>query len=83
MSPFNILMPLLNAAVLIYATALGSWSSSVISVASSAPPGAGVPLEAFVSFSIEFAFFPDYAGNISSPNTFSNVSLQASPALSA
>ncbi|KAL3427446.1 glycoside hydrolase family 79 protein [Phlyctema vagabunda] len=29
-------------------------------------------LEAFVSFAIEFAFFPDFAGNATSPNTFSD-----------
>ena len=33
---------------------------------------AGEPvLESFVSFSLEFAFFPDFAGNTSAPNTFS------------
>lgn len=26
----------------------------------------------FVAFSIEFAYFPDFAGNKSEPNTFSN-----------
>lgn len=31
-----------------------------------------MPLEAFVSYSIEFSSFPDFAGNISAPNTFSN-----------
>ena len=49
-----------------------SSNSSIISVSNAPPAGAGVPLEAFVSFSIEFAFFPDFAGNISHPNTFSN-----------
>jgi hypothetical protein len=35
--------------------------------------GAGEPvLDSFVSFSIEFAFFPDFAGNKSVPNTFSD-----------
>src|SRR5947209_16192835 len=28
-------------------------------------------LPSFVSFSIEFVFFPDFAGNSSAPNTFS------------
>lgn len=46
--------------------------ASIISVKSAAPSGAGVPLEAFVSFSIEFSSFPDFAGNTSHPNTFSN-----------
>ena len=34
---------------------------------------AGEPvLESFVSYSIEFAFFPDFAGNKSAPNDFSD-----------
>jgi Glycosyl hydrolase family 79 C-terminal beta domain len=42
-----------------------------INVASS-PDGAGLPvLEAFLSYSIELAFWPDYAGNLTAPNTFS------------
>ena len=45
---------------------------STISVGASTPAKAGVPLEAFVSFSIEFSSFPDFAGNASHPNTFSN-----------
>ncbi|KAI1752660.1 glycoside hydrolase family 79 protein [Xylaria castorea] len=32
----------------------------------------GEPLDGFVSFSIEFASFPDFAGNTSNPNKFSN-----------
>jgi len=36
------------------------------------PENASSPLlEGYVSYSIEFAFFPDYAGNTSSPNSFS------------
>ncbi|KAF1998084.1 glycoside hydrolase family 79 protein [Amniculicola lignicola CBS 123094] len=36
------------------------------------PTSAGEPvLQSFVSFSIEFAFFPDFAGNKNTPNTFS------------
>ncbi|RAH44126.1 glycosyl hydrolase family 79 C-terminal domain-containing protein [Aspergillus brunneoviolaceus CBS 621.78] len=50
-----------------------SSSSSVIVVSQSVPESAGLPvLHPFVSFSIEFVFFPDYAGNRSHPNTFSN-----------
>ncbi|KAK5173363.1 uncharacterized protein LTR77_002044 [Saxophila tyrrhenica] len=45
---------------------------SIISVDSKAPSDAGIPLEAFVSYSIEFSSFPDFAGNASHPNTFSN-----------
>ena len=47
-------------------------NETAITVAGSTPSGAGVPLEAFVSFSIEFSSFPDFAGNTSFPNTFSN-----------
>ncbi|KAI0015867.1 glycoside hydrolase family 79 protein [Xylariomycetidae sp. FL0641] len=44
---------------------------SVGSVASAAI-NAGQPLEGFLSFSIEFSSFPDFAGNKSAPNLFSN-----------
>ncbi|KAH7355002.1 hypothetical protein BKA65DRAFT_475472 [Rhexocercosporidium sp. MPI-PUGE-AT-0058] len=43
-----------------------------VSIPRTAPKNAGVPLENFVSFSIEFSYFPDFAGNKSHPNTFSN-----------
>ncbi|KAI1314176.1 glycoside hydrolase family 79 protein [Xylaria venustula] len=33
---------------------------------------AGQPLDGFVSYSIEFSSFPDFAGNASAPNKFSN-----------
>ncbi|KAH7326988.1 glycoside hydrolase family 79 protein [Rhexocercosporidium sp. MPI-PUGE-AT-0058] len=50
-----------------------SSTTTVVAVPSSPPPNASPPiLEAFVSYSIEFAFFPDFAGNSASPNTFSN-----------
>lgn len=45
---------------------------AVINIDKTTPSGAGVPLEAFVSFSIEFSSFPDFAGNASHPNSFSN-----------
>ncbi|KAK6074180.1 beta-glucuronidase [Seiridium cupressi] len=32
----------------------------------------GTPLDGFVSYSIEFASFPDFAGSSDNPNTFSN-----------
>ncbi|KAJ8106372.1 hypothetical protein ONZ43_g7086 [Nemania bipapillata] len=32
----------------------------------------GQPLDGFVSYSIEFSSFPDFAGNVSNPNKFSN-----------
>ena len=47
-------------------------SSPAVYVGATPPVGAGVPLQAFVSYSIEFSSFPDFAGNISAPNTFSN-----------
>ncbi|RDL31202.1 (Trans)glycosidase [Venustampulla echinocandica] len=56
---------------------VAQWSScalgSSIGLSSSPPTEACDPIpEAFVSYSIEFSSFPDFAGNISSPNTFSN-----------
>ncbi|KAF2759257.1 hypothetical protein EJ05DRAFT_485297 [Pseudovirgaria hyperparasitica] len=37
------------------------------------PDGASGPIpESFVAYSIEFSSFPEFAGNLSSPNTFSN-----------
>ncbi|GAB7349680.1 hypothetical protein MBLNU459_g0351t1 [Dothideomycetes sp. NU459] len=53
-----------------------SEAHTVLCVDATPPPDAGIPLNGFVSFSIEFAYFPDYAGNISDPNTFSNNLLQ-------
>lgn len=53
-----------------YATALAIRSDTPITVSSS-PSGASDPIpEAFVSFSIEFAFFPEYAGNSHPPVTY-------------
>jgi hypothetical protein len=45
---------------------------SFIKVPSNPPADVGVPLQPFVSYSIEFSSFPDFAGNLSHPNTFSN-----------
>ncbi|KAK1984999.1 beta-glucuronidase [Colletotrichum cereale] len=36
------------------------------------PEAASAVFDAFVSYSLEFAFFPDFAGNSSAPNTFSD-----------
>ncbi|KZL86111.1 glycoside hydrolase family 79 protein [Colletotrichum incanum] len=36
------------------------------------PEQASAVFDAFVSYSLEFAFFPDFAGNTSAPNTFSD-----------
>ncbi|KAL1849762.1 hypothetical protein Plec18167_008478 [Paecilomyces lecythidis] len=64
------LVPLvLAAASIAVATPL---SSNAIVVSENVPTDAGPSvLQPFVSFSIEFAFFPDYAGNKSHPNVFS------------
>ena len=52
-------------------------ASGCIPVSTSPPSNASVPLlESFVSFSIEFSSFPDFAGNSSQPNTFSYTLLQ-------
>lgn len=49
-----------------------SESPRIVKVPSKAPNSAGVPLDNFVSFSVELSYFPDYAGNLTHPNTFSN-----------
>lgn len=47
-------------------------NAAYIPVPKSPGPGASAPIPpAFVSFSIEFSSFPDYAGNKSNPNVFS------------
>lgn len=73
---FSSLVPLLAATVLnCTATAIPanpSTQSAAIAVKSSPPAIAGVPLQPFVSYSIEFSSFPDFAGNLSHPNDFSN-----------
>ncbi|MCJ1282038.1 hypothetical protein MMC26_001361 [Xylographa opegraphella] len=52
---------------------LASSYSEPIAIHSCLPANASAPvLEAFVSFSIELAFFPDFAGNLSTPNIFSD-----------
>lgn len=61
---------LLSAAVVAATTSPPSYPHA-IPVNAAAPNGAGVPLESFVSFSIEFSSFPDFAGNLSHPNSFS------------
>ncbi|KAK3112327.1 hypothetical protein LTR53_011508 [Teratosphaeriaceae sp. CCFEE 6253] len=69
------LLQLLSAASLGTAAATSAVvprQPSVISVSGTVPSLPGVPLEAFVSYSIEFASFPDFAGNKSVPNSFSN-----------
>ncbi|KAJ5917815.1 hypothetical protein N7454_010190 [Penicillium verhagenii] len=54
-------------------TAVARDISSAVTVSQSAPEDAGAAiLRPFVSFSIEFASFPDFAGNLSLPNKFSD-----------
>lgn len=53
-----------------------------LQLTNSAAVSAGQPvLPSFVSYSIEFSSFPDFAGNLSSPNTFSNNLLENIKAL--
>jgi hypothetical protein len=66
---------LLLALCVAVAVALPPSSSNAcshIEVPSTPPVTARVPLQPFVSYSIEFSSFPDFAGNLSHPNTFSN-----------
>ncbi|KAI0468511.1 glycoside hydrolase family 79 protein [Xylaria cf. heliscus] len=65
-------------ATLTYLLALSSLAAAKIVSNTSLQPSisaeiiVGQPLDGFVSFSIEFASFPDFAGNSSHPNKFSN-----------
>jgi hypothetical protein len=57
------IISLLLGAAAVAAVPTGSDASSAIAVTKDAPQEAGDSiLQPFVSFSIEFAFFPDYAG---------------------
>ncbi|KAF2200027.1 hypothetical protein GQ43DRAFT_441953 [Delitschia confertaspora ATCC 74209] len=47
-------------------------NSSAIPIKATPAGAAGPVLDSFVTFSIELAFFPDFAGNKSHPNTFSD-----------
>ncbi|MCJ1309933.1 hypothetical protein MMC25_003594 [Agyrium rufum] len=56
-----------------YAIAIARGNAATPVVVSSAPLSSLLPvLDGFVSFSIEFSSFPDFAGNNSAPNGFSN-----------
>ena len=73
--PFNMTTLGLLVAGAALTSALPSSPPSYLSpvmVSQSPSKGAGIPLQPFVSYSIEFSSFPDFAGNLSSPNTFSN-----------
>jgi hypothetical protein len=61
-----------------FAAALSDRAAAPLAVKISAPPSASAPVpSSFVSYSIEFAFFPNFAGNKSSPNEFSYNLLQS------
>lgn len=45
---------------------------SAVPISESPPDDAGVPLESFITYSIEFSSFIDFAGNTSAPNDFSD-----------
>ncbi|MCJ1293681.1 hypothetical protein MMC34_005236 [Xylographa carneopallida] len=55
-------------------TPLPSGSSNPPATLLASAPASTFPAiqESFVSFAIEFYFFPDFSGNLASPNTFSN-----------
>ncbi|MCJ1248607.1 hypothetical protein MMC30_005825 [Trapelia coarctata] len=62
------------------ASPLGSGSPSTplpVATLQASPPKSSFPAiqESFVSFAVELLFFPDFAGNHSSPNTFSDTLL--------
>ena len=67
---FSALLSLLLASFFIWS---GPFVVATPIVVSRTPPvNASQPIpESFVSYSLEFAFFPDFAGNSSSPNKFS------------
>lgn len=77
-----LLRSLLVATVLSTALSAVAHAQNAIPV-NPTPSNAGGPLlQSFVSYSIEFAFFPDYAGNASYPNDFSNNLLESISAFS-
>ena len=77
---------LLPLAVLVKAApqsqAQSSGGRDTVPLPYSPPRGAGIPFESFVSYSIEFSSFPDFAGNLSNPNVFSDNLLNNIGALS-
>jgi hypothetical protein len=67
-----IFLPLLLSLTGAAAAAVASRAIAPLSISPSPPSSASAPIpSSFVSYSIEFAFFPDFAGNASSPNEFS------------
>ncbi|KXT00100.1 hypothetical protein AC578_5818 [Pseudocercospora eumusae] len=68
----SVLLGLAGSCVTATPVRLSTRQRSDVEVQCSAPADAGSLLDGFVSFSIEFSSFPDFAGNSSAPNTFSN-----------
>lgn len=63
-----------TALLLLSLCAIGKGDVIAVSIT---PVNASDPIpESFVSYSLELAFFPDFAGNISTPNTYSLTLLQ-------
>ncbi|WPH02262.1 glycoside hydrolase family 79 protein [Acrodontium crateriforme] len=46
-------------------------TAKTIQIPNTTPQNAGIPLDSFMSYSIELSSFPDFAGNLSHPNAFS------------
>ncbi|TDZ33868.1 Beta-glucuronidase [Colletotrichum spinosum] len=71
---FSLFIPSINMIprprTLLSAAAVARASSAVNPIPG--PESASSIFDAFVSYSLEFAFFPDFAGNKSAPNTFSD-----------
>ncbi|KAF2102196.1 family 79 glycoside hydrolase [Rhizodiscina lignyota] len=65
---------ILSAITLLLASVVSADSSSISIPAKSSPPASASTVLArnFLSFSVEFAFWADFAGNKSHPNEFSN-----------
>lgn len=70
-------MKLLSALSPMTLMAVLARSTDIITTIPSAPPlHANTPLDQFLSYSIEFSSFVDYAGNLSHPNTYSDTLLE-------
>ncbi|EME80325.1 glycoside hydrolase family 79 protein [Pseudocercospora fijiensis CIRAD86] len=68
----SVLLGLAASSVTASPVQLSTRQNTDIPLQCSAPDDAGVLLDGFVSFSIEFSSFPDFAGNSSAPNAFSD-----------
>ncbi|KAF7194773.1 Beta-glucuronidase [Pseudocercospora fuligena] len=68
----SVLLVLAASCVTATPVLLSSRETANVPVECSSPADAGKLLDGFVSFSIEFSSFPDFAGNSAAPNTFSD-----------